>query len=173
MSGIDITLREAVPSDAENLLNVMKILNRETPYLLVNAYALNMTPEGMAHEIGYIQEQANQLIFLALDQEEIVGILTVSSEEDDALKHIGEVGISILKEYWGMGLGTIMLDEVIHWATHSPLTKRLEIKVQARNKRAIHLYDKVGFQQEGVIRRGFLSENNDLLDVVLMSYLID
>jgi RimJ/RimL family protein N-acetyltransferase len=93
-------------------------------------------------------------------------------ELDLPLKHIGEIGISILKEYWGYGLGTVMLEEIIAWAKEAGVIKRLEIKVQERNTRALNLYEKVDFETEGIIRRGFLSEDNEYLDIVLMSYLV-
>ena len=64
------------------------------------------------------------------------------------------------------------LEEIILWAKEANRIKRLEIKVQARNERALHLYQKMAFETEGIIRRGFLSEDNEYLDIVLMSYLL-
>lgn len=172
MTDVTLTLREAIPTDATNLIKVMEKLNKETPFLVVNPYALMMSPDAMAHEIGYIFEEHNQLILLALDGESIVGVATVTSSEEAPLKHIGEVGISILKDYWGMGLGQLMLEDIVFWGQSSTVTRRLEIKVQQRNQRAIRLYEKIGFQEEGIIRHGVLSEDNELLDVKLMSYLV-
>ena len=65
-----------------------------------------------------------------------------------------------------------MLEEIIAWAKEAGVIKRLEIKVQERNTRALKLYEKVDFEIEGIIRRGFLSEDNEYLDIVLMSYLV-
>lgn len=172
MSELAITLREAIPKDAEELLKVMNTLDKETPYLLVNQQSLKLGPTDMADQIDYIYEQDNQLILLAYNHDELIGIATVMGEMDQPLKHIGEIGISILQEYWGYGLGTIMLEEIIAWAQEAKIIKRLEIKVQERNNRALHLYQKLGFETEGIIRRGFLSENNDYLDIRLMSYLL-
>lgn len=65
-----------------------------------------------------------------------------------------------------------MLEEIIAWAKEAGVIKRLEIKVQERNTRALKLYEKVNFETEGIIRRGYLSEDNEYLDIVLMSYLV-
>lgn len=172
MSELAITLREAIPKDAEELLEVMNTLDKETPYLLVNQQSLKLRPTDMADQIDYIYEQDNQLILLAYNHDELIGVATVMGEMDQPLKHIGEIGISILQEYWGYGLGTIMLEEIIFWAQEAKVIKRLEIKVQERNSRALHLYQKLGFETEGIIRRGFLSEDNEYLDIRLMSYLL-
>lgn len=172
MNELAITLREATPKDAKDLLQVMKILDKETPYLLVNQQSLTLNNTEMAEQIDFIYEQDNQLILLAYNHDELIGVATVMGELDQPLKHIGEIGISILKKYWGYGLGTIMLEEIIDWAKESGIINRLEIKVQKRNERAINLYQKIHFQTEGIIRRGFLSENNEYLDILLMSYLL-
>ncbi|MFI3621473.1 GNAT family protein [Vagococcus fluvialis] len=172
MSELAITLREATPADAKELLAVMNILDKETPFLLVNQQSLKLDTESMAEQIDFIYEQDNQLILLAFNHNDLVGVATVMGELDLPLKHIGEIGISILKEYWGYGLGTVMLEEIIAWAKEAGVIKRLEIKVQERNTRALKLYEKVNFETEGIIRRGYLSEDNEYLDIVLMSYLV-
>jgi len=173
MNELDITLREATPNDAEKLLAVMNKLNNETPFLLVNSQSLALNPDEMAKQLDYIFELDNQLILLAFNHEELIGVATVMGETDTPLKHIGEIGISILKDYWNCGLGTVMLEEIIYWAKEHQIIHRLEIKVQERNTRAIHLYKKMNFQIEGIIRWGFLSENNEFLDIILMSLLIE
>lgn len=172
MCKLDITLREATPKDAKELLKVMTILNKETPFLLVNQHSLELDDAAMASQIDFIYEEDNQLILLAFNHNELIGVATVMSEMDPPLRHIGEIGISILKEYWGYGLGTVMLEEIISWAKEHQQIKRLEIKVQKRNERAISLYQKLHFETEGIIRCGFLSEKNEYLDVLLMSLII-
>ena len=173
MSELDITLREATPEDAKELLHVMNILDKETPFLLVNPHSLTLKEEAMADQIDFIYEEDNQLILLAFNHDELIGVATVTGENDQPVRHIGEIGISILKEYWGYGLGTIMIEEIIDWATDGKVIKRLEIKVQERNKRAFSLYQKLNFEIEGTIKCGFLSEDNEYLDIILMSYILE
>lgn len=172
MSELDISIRQAIPTDAKQLMEVMSLLNQETPYLVVSPHALNMPVSSMEKEVDYIYQQDNQLILLALNHEEIIGIATLVSQEDKSFEHIGEVGITIKKDYWGIGLGTIMLEEIIELAKASTTTKRLEINVQKRNTRAFSLYEKVGFSIDGIKEKGILSEDNELIDVIMMSYLI-
>lgn len=172
MSELNITLREATPKDASQLLKVMNHLNQETPFLLVSQQSLTLNPDEMAKQIDFIYEQDNQLILLAFNHEELIGVATVMGETDAPLRHIGEIGISILKDFWNCGLGSIMLEEIILWAKEHQIIRRLEIKVQERNERAIHLYKKMNFETEGVIRWGFLSENNEFLDIILMSLIL-
>ena len=39
---------------------------------------------------------------------------------------------------------------MIDWADHTPAIRRLELTVQARNERAVHLYQKFGFDIEAL-----------------------
>ncbi|AQP53632.1 hypothetical protein CBF34_00790 [Vagococcus penaei] len=166
-----IILREAVPSDAQEVLTLVTELNQETPYLLVNRQALTLTKEDMATEIEQIYHLPNQLILLALDNNRPIGIATVTTDSDPAISHIGEIGISIKQDFWGIGLGTAMITELIDWVEHYQKIKRLEIKVQNRNQRAIALYQKLGFETEGTIRAGIKIEHDEFCDVLLMSRL--
>ncbi|MGY3765783.1 GNAT family N-acetyltransferase [Vagococcus vulneris] len=169
----DITLREATAEDAANLLRLVTELNQETPYILVNNQALQLTAGEMAEEIEFLHHLPKQLILVAATHNRLIGVATVSTSSDNSINHIGEIGISIKKDFWGLGLGTALLTEVLDWAAQTYDLKRLEIKVQERNTRAIKLYQKLGFQTEGIIRLGVKSADNQLENVVLMSRLIN
>lgn len=77
MSELAITLREATPADAKELLAVMNILDKETPFLLVNQQSLKLDTESMAEQIDFIYEQDNQLILLAFNHDDLIGVATV------------------------------------------------------------------------------------------------
>lgn len=172
MTEFNITLRQAIPDDAKNLINAISQLNQETPYLVVSPHALNMSPDTMAHEIDYIYNAPNQFILLALNHDDIIGVATIVSDDDTAFQHVGELGITIKKEFWGLGLGSAMIEELIQLCLDYQITKRIEINVQTRNDRALHLYDKMGFSLEGVKKKAFLSEQNELIDIAILSYLL-
>ena len=53
---------------------------------------------------------------------------------------------------------------MIDWADHTPEIRRLELTVQARNERAVHLYQKFGFDIEGTKKRGARTKNGEFLD---------
>lgn len=43
-----------------------------------------------------------------------------------------------------MVLASFLRETMIDWADHTPTIRRLELTVQARNERAVHLYQKFG-----------------------------
>ncbi|WP_353483542.1 GNAT family N-acetyltransferase [Haliscomenobacter sp.] len=80
-------------------------------------------------------------------------------------------GVAIHPDFAGKGLGTQMLHEIIaHCGERGFL--RLELSTATINERAIKLYEKVGFEKEGVYRNYcWLKSENRFLDEVVMSYL--
>ncbi|WP_165003839.1 MULTISPECIES: GNAT family N-acetyltransferase [unclassified Enterococcus] len=167
-----VILREAIPDDSQALLSMMRQAGKETDFLVVDEEGLLLSPEHLAIELGYLYESENNLLLVAVEGTKIIGVASIKAESRFRVSHIGEVGISILKEYWGLGLGTMLLEETIYWAEKSGVLFRLELDVQVRNERAIHLYRKAGFEIEARMARGVRTDEGVFLDVYKMSRLI-
>lgn len=173
MEQVDVVIRKAVPDDAQELLAVMKIIGEETPYLVMDEKGSDLSKEGMELNLAALYESPNNVLLVALANGKIVGTANVSASSKKRIEHIGEIGISILEGYWGLGLGTLLLEEIIIWAEETQVIKRLELTVQERNKRAIHLYRKIGFVSEASMPRGAKTDDGEFLDVQLMRLLVD
>lgn len=173
MSEVEITLRETIPDDAADLLQVSQKIAEETDFLIMDEVGLGLNEEMLSLQLADLYESENNLLLLALADEKIVGMASVKAAPEFTVSHIGEIGISVLKEFWGIGLGTALLDEVIYWSEHASPIHRLELTVQKRNERALHLYQKFGFETEATKKRGARDAQGEFLDVLLMSKLIN
>jgi RimJ/RimL family protein N-acetyltransferase len=169
---VTLIIREAESKDASQLLAMMQQADRETDFLVIDEQDLNLSTEALAIEIDYLKKSINNLLLVASMDKKIIGVLSVKAQEQMRVSHIGEVGISILKDYWGIGIGTMMLEELLIWAKENGVLFRLELDVQTRNERAVHLYQKMGFQIEATMKRGARKENGEFLDVYKMSLLL-
>lgn len=170
---IEITIREAIPEDAQQIAAVLQQVGKETPYLVMDGTGAAIKPEELAENLADLYESENNVLMVAIIDDQIVGTASVSASGKKRMEHLGEVGISVLKEYWGFGLGRAMMDALIEWAQEGQIIRRLELTVQERNQRAIQLYEKVGFSTEAIMPRGAKTDNEEFLDVRLMSLLID
>lgn len=168
---LDITIREAIPSDAANLLSFLKKVSSQTDYITQSINMANISVEEEEHHLDAIYFSENNTILVALEEEEIIGMATVQSSAIPKVKHIGEVGIVIDEAFWGIGLGHLLMEEVIYWSEEFSIITRLELKVQERNKRARSLYTKIGFKEEALMERGALVDG-EYFNVCLMSLLI-
>ncbi|MBF8807608.1 MAG: GNAT family N-acetyltransferase [Enterococcus lacertideformus] len=169
---IVLTIREAKVEDANRLLTMMQQVNKETDFLIMDENILSLKPETLAIEIDYLRESINNLLLIASTNTKIIGVISVKAEEQFRTAHVGEVGISVLKDYWGLGVGTMMLEEVLFWAKENGVLFRLELDVQVRNERAVRLYQKMGFKIEAIMKRGARKEDGEFLDVYKMSLLL-
>ena len=96
----------------------------------------------------------------------------MGANDKEKTKHVGEVGITVSKDFWGFGIGTVLMEEIEIWAKESGVIRRLELTVHAENERAIALYEKMGYQEEGLMKR-VMFINDEFVDGIMMSLLID
>lgn len=170
---LNITIREAIPDDAAQLLTVMRQIGQETEFLVMDEAGIQLPEELLALQLADLYESPSNVLFLALVDECIVGTASIKSQPERRIKHIGELGVSILKEYWGLGLGSILIEELLEWAQASQEIFRIELTVQEQNPRALALYEKFGFKKEALIERGARADDGRFLKVWLMSYLVN
>ena len=83
------------------------------------------------------------------------------------VKHRAELGISVLKEYWGLGLGKALTKACIQCAKEAGYTQ-LELNVVAENHAAMSLYQSLGFVEFGRNPRGFNSRTSGYQELVYM-----
>lgn len=173
MTEVEFTIREAIPTDAAEILRALKIIGSQTPFLVMDEKGLEMTIEEMSENLENLYDSQNNVLMVALADNKVIGTASVKASAKKRMEHIGEIGISILKDYWGFGLGSLMMEELIDWAKESDVIRRLELTVQHRNQRAVHVYEKIGFVTEAIMPRGAKTDEGEFLDVHLMSMMID
>ncbi|MFC3928672.1 N-acetyltransferase family protein [Streptococcus caprae] len=169
----EISFREATGQDAATVIALFNQVGTESEYLIMDETGFQGALEQMTTVLDKGLETPNTLCLLALVNDEAIGIVNIKADWHERINHIGDVFIAVRKDYWGHGIGQILMEEAIDWAQHSGVIKRLELTVQVRNSRAVHIYEKFGFEIEGTKRRGAKTKNGEYLDVYLMAKLID
>lgn len=82
-------------------------------------------------------------------------------------------GVAIHPQWAGKGFGVLMMQEIIAFSLTLGF-RRIELSTATTNEKAMHLYEKVGFQKEGVLRQyTHLKSENRYLDEVLMAYVAE
>ncbi len=78
-------------------------------------------------------------------------------------------GLAIHPSYSGSGEGLKMMKAIIAFANQSGFL-RIELTVADTNKKAIRLYEKVGFQKEGVLRKfTWLKSREKFINEIMMA----
>lgn len=94
----------------------------------------------------------NGPVYYALDGDKVIGWCDVFPEKNPRQSHRGSLGMAILPEFRGQGIGSQLLEKVIEHAKTVGLEK-IELHVYTSNVSAVALYKKFGFEQEGLIKK--------------------
>jgi len=81
-----------------------------------------------------------------------------------------EIGFALGRESWGQGYAREALITLIEFAFGPLHLHRLEADVDPRNTASLHALEKLGFQQEGVLRERYII-NGEIQDTVFLGLL--
>lgn len=84
--------------------------------------------------------------------------------------HAGSIGMAVHDAYAGRGAGSALMAAVIDLADRWLQLKRLELSVYADNARAIALYERFGFEREG-LHRAYAWRDGAFADSIAMARL--
>jgi ribosomal protein S18 acetylase RimI-like enzyme len=108
---------------------------------------------------------------VAKEHGRVVGWCDISPSWHHTLRHCGALGMGLLPQYRGLGLGRRLLEECLAIARAAGIT-RVTLEARVDNQRALHLYERAGFQHEGVRRHGMRVDGR-YIDTVAMALLLD
>ncbi len=138
---------------------------------LVNPYLLYEMDEAAHFSTIFETLMQANLLYLFEKEGVVVGMfkLIPLSHRTSHIAYLG--GLAIDPEQSGKGLGQEMLHEILMFCKEKGIL-RLELSTATHNEKAIRLYEKVGFEREGILRRyTHLKSEGRMIDELLMSYL--
>lgn len=109
--------------------------------------------------------------FVAVIEGGIVGWADIIPFEKEIMKHAGLLGMGVIAEHRGKGIGKALLTRTIQQA-HDNGLKRVELEVFAYNAVAIALYKQLGFELEGTKRKARYI-NDAYEDICIMGLWLD
>ena len=166
--GRTCVLRNGTEQDGQALLDIYNLTHAQTDYLLSYPDESTLTSEQEAQFLKEKTESENEIELLAVIDRIVVGSAGVSCVgKKDKVKHRAEFGISVDKAYWRLGIGRALLEACIECARDAGFIQ-IELEVVAENKKAIALYESVGFEEYGRNPKGFHSRLSGWQELVLM-----
>lgn len=162
----EITFREVTDGDLEAM---NRLVNNED----IARYLDLIPPVSMLKTMDFRQFAVSRgaMWWCILKGNEIIGSAGIVPEDSEGkMSHVGVFFIYILKKYWGLGFGALAVDYALTRAECAGL-KRIECIVSEGNRRAISLYEKKGFNIEGVKKSAFF-DGEKYSDVVMMGKIL-
>jgi len=167
MTDNSIQIIKAVPDDAAQALEYLKVIGGESDNLTFGAEGFPMTVENEAKYIASMEGSKTKVMYVAKENGRIVGEASYNSYTRPRLKHRGEFGMSVLRSHWNRGIGTALLAKILEFARDVAQNEIVSLEVRSDNAAAIHLYEKFGFKKIGHFE-GYLKINGKLIDCDIM-----
>jgi len=167
-TGKEIIVRYPEIGDLAELLNFINTLSDEQTFVRYQG-----EHETLESEKGYLEARLEAIKnkkavhLLAFIGDKLIGATDIHML-DKTEKHIGILGISVVKDSRGEGVGTLLLDLILQEAKNELAgLKLVTLEVFSSNDIAKKLYSKMGFTEYGMLPGG-ISRNNSFEDSVLM-----
>lgn len=171
-NGKQAQLRNGTASDGYAVFENFNETHGETDYLLSYPEENSFDAEQEGRFLQEKSESPNEIEIIALIDGKVVGTAGIEAIGTKyKVKHRAEFGISILKEYWGLGLGKALTLACIECAKKAGYLQ-LELNVVADNKRAVALYSNLGFKEFGRNPKGFNSRTDGFQELIYMSLIL-
>jgi len=155
-------------SKARNFLIYINSLIEEDAQILLNKkLTLKEEKEWLKAKINNVKNK-KEVILVAKDKNKIAGIAQIELKIGRA-NHVGELGISVGREYRGIGLGKYLMGEILKLAKTNlrPRPKIIRLSLLSTNKIAENLYQKMNFKIVGKIPQQ-LQYKGKLADEIIM-----
>ena len=167
-NGKTAVLRNGVASDGSAVFENFNRTHAETDFLLSYPDENSFDSEKEGQFLEQKTASTHEIELIAFVDGKVAGTAGIEAVgTKDKVRQRAEFSISVLKEYWGLGIGRALLEACIKCAKEAGYAQ-LELTVVAENARAIALYQKAGFVEYGRNPRGFHSRINGYQEVVYM-----
>lgn len=163
-----IKIRKAESHDAEQIVQVIKNAE-DSGYMMFNPGEREISAESFAKFIDALNANEKSGVFIACEEHQVLGYLIVQNENPQRISHRAYMVVGVHSDSRGKGIGKSLFSHVIDWAKSVHL-HRLELTVIAENASAVALYEKMGFEIEGV-KKDSLYINDGYVDEYYMAKL--
>ena len=157
---MNIIIERATAKDAAAMIEYLKQIGGETDNLTFGSEGLPITLEAEEAYIKQMEKSCNDIMLVAKMNGKIIGDASLS-RLPRRMSHRGDLGVAVVKEYWNQGIGTQLMSKILDFAKENSF-EIIDLQVRSDNLRAIHLYERYGFQKIGT-HPVFFKINNEYI----------
>lgn len=145
-------MRTAMPADANLVLDFVRLLLRESHRFLNNG-PTTFDSVSEDFEAAFLQryvDHASNFMAIVMSEERVIANLTFTAQNLPCESHCGQLGMGVLQEFQGQGVGKELLLHALNEAQRVGVWN-VQLQVRTGNARAIGLYESVGFERVGTL----------------------
>ncbi|WP_346967480.1 GNAT family N-acetyltransferase [Clostridium perfringens] len=148
----------------EDYKEISKI--RKMPGVMENILSNKDDEEELIKE-KIINRGKNQYWYVAEENGKVIGLGILMNHGNLRKKHVGVITLMVNSDYQNKGIGSLLMDKLINLSESLNII-RLELCVFRDNYKAINLYKKFGFKEEGIKVKSAL-KNGEYADEIMMA----
>lgn len=148
----------------EDYKEISKI--RKMPGVMENILSNKDEEEELIKE-KIINRGKNQYWYVAEENGKVIGLGILMNHGNLRRKHVGVITLMVNSDYQNKGIGSLLMDKLINLSESLNII-RLELCVFRDNYKAINLYKKFGFKEEGIKIKSAL-KNGEYADEIMMA----
>lgn len=162
-----LQIARATKIDAPKIIEYLNIVGGESDNLLFGANGFHMSVEAEENFIENLADSIVSALLVGKIENEVVCVGSIMTSPKERISHQADLAVSVKKKFWGLGIGTHLMQTMIDFAKKSGQTEILHLGVKADNLTAICLYRKMGFNEIGR-HKNFFKINGKYYDEILM-----
>lgn len=148
----------------EDYKEISKI--RKMPGVMENILSNKDEEEELIKE-KIINRGKNQYWYVAEENGKVIGLGILMNHGNLRKKHVGVITLMVNSDYQNKGVGSLLMYKLINLSESLNII-RLELCVFRDNYKAINLYKKFGFKEEGIKVKSAL-KNGEYIDEFMMA----
>ncbi|MBE9918160.1 GNAT family N-acetyltransferase [Paenibacillus donghaensis] len=165
--GLNYTVRSAAVQDAEELSALRLQIDGETENLDREKGEAFIDVQGFERLIQSDTANPRNLFLVAEAKGRLVGFSRCEGSDLRRFSHKVEFGVCVLQAFWGYDIGKNLLWTSVAWADASGI-KKMTLNVLETNDKAIKLYQRFGFETEGILKNDKILADGKYYNTVVM-----
>ena len=162
-------IRNPREEDIPGVLELLRKTAEETNFLTrYPEECESFTEEGEKALFARMNSADNETMLVCLVEGKVAGDCQITWSKKIKTRHRASIGIGLCREYWNLGIGTRLFQEMIRIAEGNPNIRQIELEFIEGNSRARALYEKMGFRITGVRPNAIRLKDGTLLNEYTM-----
>ena len=159
-----VTLRFLNLEDKDKLFHMFSSMSKD---------ALKWSKTPFTEEViqAWIDNISNLIALIVEYRKKTVGFGFIRKFQHVRRKGVGDLAIYLHQDFQNIGLGTVITEKLLDLAIEDNMHK-IEHSILAKNEVALNLYQKFGFEIEGVSRESFIDSDGEYQDLIRVGLIL-
>ncbi len=164
-------IKKVTVNDAKQIVDYCNQVAGESDNMSFGIGEFGINYEQEVDFLKGIEGSVNNFMMIAVANNQIIGLTNISGSSRPRTKHNVDLGISVKQEFWGLGVGSKLLQSVLDECRQTEVIRNIHLLVVADNVNAISLYQKFNFKQVGRYS-DYHFVNGEYKDILIMEKIV-